>query len=487
MKIERVELAITLVENAIKNKITLKESCRLNNAYANFVKNVKYQYLELGLNETTIRFTELLNEYDNLKKDGKISFKSSINDNTDVPETKCISIQGNTPTQGNTNQITITGNNIAKDIEYKCNDSSRIKTLDQLLTEAKVDKKIWQVKDYTLNKWDTSTIRNNVAQVIENFQVKARLEKVQGLEDVYSVIDIFNNVTKNYKPKDFTYDVKLNEINKNVDNLFEVSIFDLHMGKLAWHGEVGEDYDTKIASSRFLTAIKTLIDRASGFGFNRILFPIGSDFFNSDNHNNTTTAGTPQDEDLRWQKTFTLGCELIVDGINLLKACGVPVDVIVIPGNHDFERSYYMGEFMRSWFRNDSLVNIDNSASPRKYYQFNKVLLGFTHGDAEKQDSLPMMMAGEQKELWGKTDIHEWHCGHLHRKKTFRYKTQSLNEDLGVTVRYLSSLTGTEEWHHKKGFVGALKAAEGFIWCGVTGLIGHLNTNIMVENTFKLK
>jgi hypothetical protein len=55
------------------------------------------------------------------------------------------------------------------------------------------------------------------------------------------------------------------------------------------------------------------------------------------------------------------------------------------------------------------------------------------------------------------------------------------NEDLGVTVRYLSSLTGTEEWHHKKGFIGCIKAADGFIWNDEAGLMAHLNTNLKIE------
>ena len=60
----------------------------------------------------------------------------------------------------------------------------------------------------------------------------------------------------------------------------------------------------------------------------------------------------------------------------MLKQTGVPVDVVVIPGNHDFERSYYMGAYLEAWFNEDPQVYVNNGASPRKYYKFGKVLLG---------------------------------------------------------------------------------------------------------------
>jgi hypothetical protein len=60
-------------------------------------------------------------------------------------------------------------------------------------------------------------------------------------------------------------------------------------------------------------------------------------------------------------------------------------------------------------------------------------------------------------------------------------KSRMLNEDLGVTVRYLSSLTGTEEWHHLKGFVGSVKAADAFIISDHLGIIGHFPSNIILE------
>jgi hypothetical protein len=377
------------------------------------------------------------------------------------------------------NQATIIWNG---DESYPKN---HIKTLEELLAFCKVDTTTWKVSHYRVNKWDVTGWADGYARTIQNFQVKADLVKdIQAVKERI-VGEIFQEMTKNYVapvlkvlPNTKTQD--------NENNLFEVTIFDLHLGKLAWGGETGESYDTKIARQRFLTTVATLVKNASGFKYNRILFPIGSDFFNSDTIFNTTTKGTPQDEDLRWQKTFMVGVRLLIDAISLLKQTGVPIDVVNIPGNHDFERSFYLGSYLEAWYNSDSQVKINNGASPRKYYKFGKVLIGLTHGSEEKESSLPLIMASDiaSKPLWSETVFHEWHVGHIHRKRDMKYtvldKAQMTNEDLGVTVRYLSSLTGTEEWHHKKGFIGAIKAGEGFIWNDEAGMIAHLNANLTI-------
>jgi hypothetical protein len=363
---------------------------------------------------------------------------------------------------------------------------NHIKTLEELLAYCKVDTNTWKVSGYRVNKWDVTSWSEGYARTIQNFQVKANL--IRNLEVVRDrmVGEVFLDMIKGYEvPKLNVLPVTRADTDEN--NLLEVCIFDLHMGKLAWGGETGENYDTKIARERFINAIQDLLHLASKFSYSRILFPIGNDYFNSDTIFNTTTQGTQQDEDLRWQKTFNVGVRLLVDGINLLKQTGRPVDVIVIPGNHDFERSFYMGKYLEAWFNNDPAVWINTGASPRKYYKFGKVLLGFTHGSEEKEGSLPLIMANdiESKPMWSETLYHEFHVGHIHRKREMKYsatldKVRVLNEDLGVTVRYLSSLTGTEEWHHKKGFVGAVKAADAFIWNDEKGLRAHLNSNLVL-------
>src|SRR6185503_20688788 len=62
-------------------------------------------------------------------------------------------------------------------------------------------------------------------------------------------------------------------------HLLEVSIFDLHAGKLAWNLETGHDnWDLQIAQSFFKKGVEALISRSSTYSLNKILFVCGNDF-----------------------------------------------------------------------------------------------------------------------------------------------------------------------------------------------------------------
>jgi len=493
---ERIKNAVEIIVFAIKNQVSVKEAsvrCGFSDTYVKNIKAMVHQKFDAGelnfelFNKFQIPYEEYLDKRNNIKNnktEEKNNKTSDIIIETNKPK--------DLPKTGTRETFNQKDNNVA---EYEWIGGSNypedhVKTLEQLLAATDIDTDIWKPVSHIVNKWDiTMKVREGgelVPKTIQNWQVKARLERDVKVVRERIVGEIFQEMTKNYKPPVYSSMLNKNTIIATEQNLLEISIFDLHIGKLAWHGETFENYDVKIASERFLTSIEKLMQHARGFNYERILFPIGNDFFNTDNMLNTTTKGTQQDEDLRWQKTFDVGVQLLVDAIYFMKRAGVPIDVVVIPGNHDFERSYYMGNYLKAWFREDDEVTIDNGASPRKYYRYGNTLLGLTHGKEEKEASLPMLMATDiqSKPMWSETKFHEWHLGHIHRKRMVQFdinKSRLLNEDLGVTVRYLSSLTGTEEWHHKKGFVGSTKAADGFVWNYEFGLCAHLNTNLILE------
>jgi hypothetical protein len=496
IKKQRVEKAIEIINFAIENSISVKSASKKNGYAGTYVKNVKANLkedYENGIADENLytHFNDTYGLYESNKKNKPPKVITGVIKTENTTENKPTTTKKGDKTtfrdKGDTAEIESKQTVDVRGIKH-------VKTVDELVEICDLDTDIWDIKDGTINKWDVTAWNRKTGkdEYAQNIQVKARFEKKKEFFRYKEAAKLFQRMVDGYEPPKLNaLPLVHNKIPKNYEflneekNLLEICIFDLHIGKLAWHGETGEDYDVKIATRRFIDALELLLYRASSFKYDKILFPIGNDFFNSDNLLNTTTKGTQQDEDLRWQKTFEVGCRLIVDGISLLRQIGVPVEVLVIPGNHDFERSFYLGSYLQAWFKNDEIVNINNSASPRKYFVFGEVLLGFSHGGEEKEGALPLIMASDKdsKQYWSNTKYHEWHLGHIHRKKQVNYVTldkgTSLTEDLGVTVRYLSSLTGTEEWHHKKGFIGNIKAADAFIWNDKNGLISHLNANII--------
>jgi hypothetical protein len=85
-------------------------------------------------------------------------------------------------------------------------------------------------------------------------------------------------------------------------------------------------------------------------------------------------------------------------------------------------------------------------------------------------------MASEVPEIWAKTKHREMHLGHFHHMKAI--ETLSTEDYIGVTVRYLRSLTGKDAWHNKSGFVGIQQSAEAFLWHKENGVVANLIYNI---------
>jgi hypothetical protein len=248
--------------------------------------------------------------------------------------------------------------------------------------------------------------------------------------------------------------------------VYELDVPDLHFGKLTWGEETGMDYDIKIARQMALTAIDRLLQYMQYHEVNQILLPWGNDFYNVDTEAETTAKGTPQQEDTRWKKTFREGRILTQQIIDLCSQYA-QTDVVFIPGNHDKQRLYFLGECMVAAFSKNPNVTIDNGPRTRKYRHYQNVLLGFCHGSDERPEKLPTIMSMEQKEAWSQSVYREWHLGDKHHSKQLELKHE---EQLACTVRYLSSLTATDAWHFDNLFVGSNLAATSFVWHPLYGL-----------------
>lgn len=243
--------------------------------------------------------------------------------------------------------------------------------------------------------------------------------------------------------------------------LYEISLPDIHYGKLT--GQTLQE-----AEEQFMNVLKDLVKKAEGLDIERILLPIGNDGMNSEGLRQSTTKGTPQHDSAGWKQTFRGYWNLMVRAIDYLKTIA-PVDVIVISGNHDYERMFYAGDVLAGWFQNDDNVTVDNSEESRKYYEYGANMLMFTHGDNEKPSEMPLIMATEQPFMFARTSVREVHCGHFHKEQ--------VNEYRGIKVRFIPSICPNDEWHKKMGYEST-RVGQSYIWHRTRGLEGYLQCNV---------
>jgi hypothetical protein len=236
--------------------------------------------------------------------------------------------------------------------------------------------------------------------------------------------------------------------------------YDVHFGKLAWAPETSSEYNIGIARESLISSAKTFVDRCKAFPLDMVVIFIGQDFFHVDNNFNTTTAGTPQDVDGRYAQIIVAGEEAMIESVEIFRKISL-VKLYTIPGNHDCLSSFHLTRTLKAYFRNSENVIVDDSPCPRKYVRYGTNLIGCTHGNEEKHSDLPIIMAVERNDF-GSATCREWHLGHLHKSK--RTQTTNVDQFNGVTVRILQSLSGTDAWHHRKGYVGGTRAAEALVY-----------------------
>lgn len=346
-------------------------------------------------------------------------------------------------------------------------------TLDDLFRLFALNPDEWDVIECTPNVYQMGAKHPETGELLAQplYQLKARLRPKAGKALADLKAQLLEDIRADTKLRTRVHH-KAKAIPESDLHAAELDIFDLHLGKLGHVEEVGANYDSKIAMECAQDAVRDLLWQAKPYPIEEIILPLGNDFFNSDNLVGTTTGGTRQDTDTRYHLMFRRGRAL---ASWMIHECAkvAPVRVIIVPGNHDQQTMFDLGEVMDAEFALDPRVTINNTAAPRKYHVYGKNLLGFCHGNDEKPADLPELMATEQPVLWGQSVYREFHIGHFHHGKE---KAPLIVDDKrSVTVRWIRSLSGADRWHIGKGYLGR-RGAEGFVYSKTGGLRAHLFT-----------
>jgi len=345
--------------------------------------------------------------------------------------------------------------------------NGRVTTEADAIEKSQIDLDEWEIESMRFSFYETTVKHENgtpetVPMTAVKFRAKRRSPlSVERMHKQY--IEAMKRAAPRYP--------KIKRPKKRSGVMLEVSIPDLHIGKYAWEDETGEAYNIKIAERVFKQAVESLVSRAAAMGpIDLVLFPVGNDLLHVDNDKQTTTRGTLQDTDGQWQRMYIRARKLMVWAIERLRAVA-PVHVIGVYGNHARTKEFCLVDALECWFHQCDDVTIDNTPKKQKYFEWGTVLLGFSHGDEIRHDELPKVMARDCKDAYSKATYMEWHLGHFHVK---RKKPGAIEDTHGdVHVRIIKSLSGTDAWHHSKGY-GSPKGAEAFLFTR-TGLDAVLN------------
>ena len=304
---------------------------------------------------------------------------------------------------------------------------TRIHTPEELVEQFQIDLSLWEVERWVANKWEMGyKDKDDKAKVEPLYQVKAFLKKRKEVEDARKEVAELKKLAV-----DFPAPPPIRTIVPPDDLLLELTLPDVHFGKLSWGLETGHaNYDVKIAESVYWTALEAVINRVDHLRFSKVLFVVGNDILNSDDIEGRTTAGTYVSSDARYHKTFASVRNIIIRATERLREIA-PTEVMTVSGNHDQLSCWHLGDSLECYFHNYQDVEVENSPRQRKYYEHGLVGLMFTHGHKAKRTDYPALMAAEQPKMWGRTKFRECHTGHLHMTKT--------DEQHGFRTRILPS------------------------------------------------
>lgn len=228
-------------------------------------------------------------------------------------------------------------------------------------------------------------------------------------------------------------------------------IADLHYGLLASRLTSKEEYNTNITDYIYSSILNDIMSRTKDMKFEKIFFTMGSDMINCDNKSGTTTKGTPQSNDGDIEKFIINVTNMLHNTIELLRSYS-NVEVIYISGNHDSLSSFGIANALRMLYKNCEDVSVDFRPVERKYKQFGKTLIGFSHNlDIKYVNDI---VQSEARHLLSSTNNTLYLLQHLHHEIAL--------DKSGTDVRVLPTISPLSRWGYEKGY-NSVRKCQSFI------------------------
>lgn len=281
----------------------------------------------------------------------------------------------------------------------------------------------------------------------------------------YTLEDFEKFLTK-YTPN-FTF-IKKEKSNPILDTIdVEISIADFHIGKKTLEGE-----SILTKKIQFINVIADLLFKVTNnYNIDKIVFPIGNDYFHTDNYQNQTTNGTPQDVLVEYANEYEEGFDLLVGAIQLLNLNANNIEIILVQGNHDRTKSFYLAHALEVFFKGNKKITFKREHSTTKFTVLGNTFIGYHHGNCKIED-LPLVFATSRDscEEFGKAEFRHVHTGDKHH-----YMAKEIK---GVRIQQMPSLSGTDRWHKDNNYINNVRAGLVHLFHPTQGKIGEFESRI---------
>lgn len=328
------------------------------------------------------------------------------------------------------------------------------KTIDELYDLHKIDKNLYKISNYWSKLKSSGKFTSSVLATLKK-------PKDYSLED-------FTKFLQNWKPKKPTahYDIGAPIRDKDVVDV-ELNIADFHLAKKTFEGDT---LDKKEFDYHY--TVRDLINKVlQNYNINKIVFPISNDFFHSDTYQNTTTNGTPQDVTAWYDEEYERGFEILADTINFLKTKCNDLEVILVQGNHDRTKGFFVAHALSIFFSEDKTIKFQREHSTLKAVKLGNTFIGYHHGNNVKLQDLPLIFAtGKYASLFGEAKYREIHTGDKHH-----YMAKEIQ---GVRIQQMPSLSKTDRWHRDNSFENKIHAALAIVYHPIHGKIAEFEHRI---------
>lgn len=234
--------------------------------------------------------------------------------------------------------------------------------------------------------------------------------------------------------------------------LNQVSIFDGHLGALAWHHETGGgNWDLDIARDALITGAGWLLENLPSA--RDVIVMVGGDYTETDGYAPLTPANKHLlDVDSRYPKIFEVAEHVIEATISRALTIYRHVYLVIMPGNHDPQTAFALRRVFMRVFADNPRVTVDPSIRCYWAMLHGKSMICAHHGDKAKLASLPGIFAADFAPMWGQATWRICHTGHWHHEKLFH---QTGDERQGMTVYQHPTMAARNAWAAGKGLIAA--------------------------------